>query len=261
MTELALNDAERPSAPGMRRASKLMLALHGLLSYAIGASSLVAVILTMADILRFYRLLPLADGASAAVVIDVLLMGLFGLQHSVMARPAFKLAFRRWFGAAGERSTYICATGVTLFVILGLWQPVPGVVWSLDPGPGRVLAWIGFVAGWAYLFAATFAIDHFDLFGLRQVWFALVSRPYQPPVFKERWMYRYSRHPIMLGVLVGMWCVPDMTASKFVLTVTMTIYLFVGLMYEERDLMATFGAHYALYKQRVGMFFTLRRSR
>lgn len=258
MTEIAFDTAAHTGAPVTHAANKPLLAIYGLSSYLIGCSGLVALILTMAGILPFYRWLPLADNPAGAILVNVLLTGLFGLQHSVMARPFFKRAFHRWFGPAGERSTFVLASGLTLIVVLGLWQPVPGVVWVVDSMPWLTVTWAVFIAGWCYLFAATFAINHFDLFGLRQIWFALLNRPYEAPLFKERWMYRYSRHPIMLGMLVGMWVVPEMTASRMVLTLTITAYVFIGVMYEERDLLAAFGARYARYRQRVGMFFTLR---
>ena len=119
-----------------------------------------------------------------------------------------------------------------------------------------MVMWVGFAFGWSYLLAASFAINHFDLFGLRQVWLEAMNRPYEAPEFKQNWMYRFSRHPIMLGALIGMWCVPDMTASKFLLTLLMTIYVFIGVGFEERDLIRAWGNTYKDYKKRVGMFVT-----
>jgi protein-S-isoprenylcysteine O-methyltransferase Ste14 len=110
--------------------------------------------------------------------------------------------------------------------------------------------------GWGYLFAATFSINYWDLFGLRQIALELQDKPYTAPEFKEHWMYRYSRHPIMLGAMIGMWCVPEMTATKLILTVTLTFYIFIGVAFEERDLIHQFGDTYRDYKKRVGMFFT-----
>lgn len=257
MTEITLNTVQQNGNPVARSANKPLLAIYGVVSYLIGFSGLMALILTMAGLLPMASWVVLTNNSAVAVVINILLTGLFGLQHSVMARPFFKQAFQRWFGQASERSTFVWTSGATLLLVLALWQPVPGEVWAAETTSGLAVMWSLFLLGWTYLFAATFAINHFDLFGLRQIWFVIMDRPYEPTVFKENWMYRYSRHPIMLGVLIGLWCVPEMTASKLVLTLTMTAYVFIGVMYEERDLMQSFGARYSDYKQRVGMFITL----
>lgn len=257
MTEISLNSTQTQVAQCVPLSGKILLAGYGTLSYLIGCSGLVALILSMGGVIPMGGWVEIAPNAAVAVVINVLLTGLFGVQHSVMARPFFKQGFKRIFGAASERATFVWTSGATLLLILALWQSVPGTLWALDDGIAQVLMWVLFVAGWGYLFAATFAIDHFDLFGLRQVWFALRDRRYEPPRFKEHWMYRYSRHPIMLGALAGLWFLPVMNATQLVMTLTMTAYVFIGVLFEERDLARTFGARYLDYKRRVGMFFTL----
>ncbi|RLT94749.1 methyltransferase family protein [Ketobacter sp.] len=246
------NTLDQPLTAGR----KSTLLLYGIASYLIGCAGLVAVILAMAGILPMGSFIVLTDNALLACVINVLLIGLFGLQHSIMARPFFKRAFANTFSAASERATFVWGSGATLLIILALWQPVSGHLWQVESLAGRTILWCLFGAGWSYLFAATFAINHWDLFGLRQIWFAVNDRAYQAPEFKENWMYRFSRHPIMLGALIGMWCVPDMSATKLVMTLSLTAYIFTGLRLEENDLVREFGEQYLEYKKRVGMFFS-----
>lgn len=232
------------------------LIVYGVFSYMIGCAGLVAQILAMAGIIPMGSLLVFTDNNIAAIVVNILLIGLFGVQHSVMARPFFKQAFRKAFGYASERATFVWGSGLVTLVIVGLWQPVTGTLWHFETGVGLMVMWGLFLLGWGYLFAATFAINHWDLFGLRQVWFAVQDQPYCAPEFRENWMYRYSRHPIMLGALIGLWCVPEMTATKFVMTALFTLYIFIGVSFEEKDLIREFGDRYLQYKNRVGMFFS-----
>lgn len=257
MTEIAVNRDQQIGSDITSAINKPLLATYGIVSYLIGVAGLGGLILSMGGLVPMGGWITLTDNSAVTTAINVLLTGLFGLQHSIMARPFFKQFFQRHFGHPGERATFVWAAGVTMLILLALWQPLPGVVWSAESTLGRGVMWGLFLFGWAYLFAATFAINHFDLFGLRQIWLAINNRPYEPPAFKESWMYRYSRHPIMLGALIGLWCVPEMTVTKLVAALTFTAYIFIGVAFEERDLLAAFGERYADYKRRVGMFFTL----
>jgi len=241
--------------PGIGK--KTALAMYGFVSYAIGFSGLLAVIFSMAGFVPMGQMAVITDSPVVAVIINIALTGLFGLQHSIMARSGFKQFFYRLFGQAGERSTFVWTSGVCAFIIVGLWQPLTGVVWQAQSLLAQVVLWAGFAAGWTYLVAATFAINHWDLFGLRQIWFAIQGKTYVDPEFTESWMYRFGRHPIMLGVLIGIWSLPTMTATQLVLSVTFTVYIFIGVGFEERDLIRQFGQTYIDYKKRVGMFFTL----
>jgi uncharacterized membrane protein len=121
----------------------------------------------------------------------------------------------------------------------------------------QYILWLGFGFGWAYLLAASFAINHWDLFGLRQVWLAAMGLEYTPVAFKEHWMYRYSRHPIMLGVLIGIWCLPTMSASMLMLSIGLTVYMVIGVYFEERDLVRQWGQSYVEYKKRVGALISI----
>lgn len=237
---------------------KISLAGYGLFSYAIGFAGILAIIAAMAGVIPLGTLLPITNNFILAIIINVALTTLFGLQHSIMARPWFKQLFHRWFGQAGERSTFIWTSGVCALIMVAGWQPLPGTIWQASSPIAKTLLWLGFVIGWKYLLAATFAINHWDLFGLRQIWFAINNKPYSEPGFKESWMYRFSRHPIMLGVLIGIWSLPTMTATQLVLSITFTAYIFIGVGFEERDLIRQFGQTYVDYKNRVGMFLTLR---
>jgi protein-S-isoprenylcysteine O-methyltransferase Ste14 len=259
-TNYAIADADIPSNHNntLPNAKAALILAYGLISYAIGCAGLAAIILAMAGLLPMGSIVPLVDNNFFAILINIACVSLFGLQHSIMARPGFKVVFHRWFGEAGERSTFIWSSGVVSIILVVLWQPVDGTLWSVQSPLVQTILWCGFAFGWTYLLAATFAINHWDLFGLRQVWLAARNIPYTSPEFKENWMYRYSRHPIMLGVLIGIWCVPTMPATQFVLTVLFTVYIFVGVWFEERDLIAQFGERYVAYKRRVGMLFTFK---
>lgn len=228
---------------------------YGIASYLIGFSGLLAIIFAMAGFIPL-GLFTISSNPLVSIVINVLLTFLFGLQHSVMARPWFKERMHNWLDPACERSTFIWSSGVVSIIMIACWQPVGDVVWQTHSLAANIVMWFLFFSGWAYLVAATFAINHWDLFGLRQAWCAFSGKPYTNPEFKENWMYRFSRHPIMLGVLIGIWFVPTMTASKLVLSICFTCYIFIGVAYEEKDLIKEFGERYLEYKKRVGMFFT-----
>ncbi len=225
---------------------------YGLAAYAIGVGALAALILTMLGVLPFTGgpLGTLSPGAGIAL--DLGLLVAFSLQHSVMARPSFKARWTRIIPAAAERSTYMLATGLFLLPLLALWQPMPAVVWSVD---APLLRWllIGVaLASWAYLFVASFAINHFELFGLQQVWQTLCGRPLTSAPFRERWMYRFDRHPIMTGVLIGIWVTPTMTLDHLLFAVSCTVYVCIGVYFEERSLLRQWGPLYEAYRNRVG---------
>lgn len=186
-----------------------------------------------------------------AVAVDLALVLLFGLQHSVMARPGFKRWWTRIVPPALERSTYVLLASFFLTVVMLLWQPIPGVVWQVDSPVGQTVLWVLFALGLPLGVAASFQIDHFDLFGLRQVWLQFRGRPYTLPEFAEPWLYRVIRHPIQLGVLLLLWPLPTMTVGHLLLASSMTVYILIGLYFEERDLVAEFGERYRTYRRRV----------
>ena len=195
-----------------------------------------------------------------ALIVDVLLLGVFALQHSVMARRGFKAWWTRIVPQAVERSTYVLAATLALALILWQWRPIPApVVWKVDSEPGRELLWAVFALGWAVLLLSTFLINHFELFGLRQVWARLVGRPIPEPEFRTPFLYRYVRHPIYLGFVLGFWAAPVMTAGHLLFAVGATGYILVGIWFEERDLVAQFGERYRRYREQVGMLLPSRK--
>ncbi|MEP6549409.1 MAG: NnrU family protein [Gammaproteobacteria bacterium] len=237
---------------------------YGVAAYVIGVGALVAVILIMLGIVRFTGG-PLGRlGLGAGLALDLLLLIAFAGQHSVMARPRFKARWTRIIPVAAERSTYVLATGLVLALLLVLWQPMPAIVWSIE---APILCWAVFgvaLAGWAYLLGASFAINHFELFGLQQVYQVLRGRPLTHAPFRERWMYRFDRHPIMTGVLIGIWVTPTMTLDHLLFAAGSTVYICIGVFFEERSLQREWGRLYDEYRERVGTIvptFASRRSR
>jgi protein-S-isoprenylcysteine O-methyltransferase Ste14 len=225
---------------------------YGVVSYVIGVTALVVWILMMLGLISFSGG-PIGELATGpALGLDVALLVGFGLQHSLMARPAWKARWQRVVGPALERPTYMLATGLVLLLVLWLWQPMPTTIWSFGNRVAIGGAYALAVSAWAYLFIASFAIDHFELFGLRQVWSFFVGRPIMPVEFRERWMYRIDRHPIMTGALLGMWVTPTMTAGHLVFAIGFSLYIIVGVFFEERSMLAQWGDRYEDYRDRVG---------
>jgi protein-S-isoprenylcysteine O-methyltransferase Ste14 len=188
--------------------------------------------------------------AWTAALIDVGLVALFGVQHTIMARPAWKRTLTRVLPAAMERTTFMFATCAVFAVMFTQWRPIPAVLWSLDGATAWIVQDIGF-AGWGTVLLSTFLIDHFDLFGLRQTWLAFRGRHYTQKPFQERGLYRFVRHPLMLGFLIAFWSAPVMTGGRAVLAASYTVYILIALWFEERDLVAIHGAAYRDYQRRV----------
>ena len=187
-----------------------------------------------------------------ALLVDVGLLALFAAQHSAMARPAFKRWWTRVVPTAAERSTYVLLTSVCLVALCWFWRSLPGVVWHLE-GAAAAVAWALFALGWLIVLASTFMVSHVELFGLSQAVCAFRGRRPAPPEFRERWLYRIVRHPLMLGFLVAFWSAPTMSASRLAFALIATGYVLVALRFEERDLRRTIGAPYVDYQARVPM--------
>lgn len=189
---------------------------------------------------------------TTALLVDLGLLMLFAVQHSVMARPAFKRAWTKIVPVAAERSTYVLFSSLALIALFYWWQPLGGVVWQVQLQLAQY-ALLGLYAfGWALLLLATFLIDHFDLFGLRQSWYGFRGRSMPPLEFRTPWLYRHVRHPIYVGWLLIFWSAPTMTVGHLVFAVATTAYILVAVRFEERDLI---DAHpeYAEYRKRVPM--------
>lgn len=185
-----------------------------------------------------------------AILIDVGLVALFGIQHTIMARPWFKKAIERAVPQPVERTTFMLVTCAVFALMFTQWRPIPGVLWSIDGAAAWVVHGVGF-AGWGIALLSTFLIDHFDLFGLRQTWLAFRGVPYTKKRFVERSLYRWVRHPLMLGFLIAFWAAPTMTLGHAVFAGSYTVYVLIALLVEERDLVAAHGDAYREYQRRV----------
>lgn len=193
------------------------------------------------------------SGVGAALAIDVLLLGAFALQHSVMARPAFKRWWTQWVPEPIERSTYVLFTVLALGAIFAFWQPIGGAIWTVHDPVGRAVLYGLFAFGWLLVLASTFLINHFDLFGLRQVWLRFRGKPYTPIGFRTPGPYQHVRHPLYVGWLFAFWATPTMTAAHLVFALLTTAYILIAIQLEERDLVAAHGTAYAEYRKTVPM--------
>jgi protein-S-isoprenylcysteine O-methyltransferase Ste14 len=187
-----------------------------------------------------------------ALAINLSLLGLFAVQHSVMARPAFKRWWTRVIPESAERSTYTLLSSLALIALFAFWQPMGGVVWNVESSTGAAVLYAAYTFGWGLLLLATFQINHFDLFGLRQVWLQLMGKPYGPLAFKTPALYRYVRHPLYVGWLFIFWATPTMTLAHLLFAIGTTAYILIGIQLEERDL-TTAHPEYAEYRRRVPM--------
>jgi protein-S-isoprenylcysteine O-methyltransferase Ste14 len=196
---------------------------------------------------------PLEGSLAAALAVDLGLLGLFALQHSVMARQGFKRRLTRLVPEAAERSTYVLASSVALLLLFWQWRPIGGVVWEMESPAAKAIAYGIFATGWATVLVCTFLINHFDLFGLRQAWLALLDRPYTPLRFTTPGPYRVVRHPLYVGWFLAFWGTPTMTATHLLFAVATTAYILIAIQFEERDLVAAYPQEYAAYRRRVPM--------
>lgn len=188
-----------------------------------------------------------------ALLINSALLGLFAMQHSVMARPGFKKFLTQIIPTAAERSTYVLLSSVCLILLFTQWQPMGGVIWDVQNPIGQAVLYTLFVFGWLLVLITTFLINHFDLFGLRQVWLYLRGKAYQPLRFVTPGPYKYVRHPLYVGWLFAFWATPLMTAAHLVFAVATTAYILVAIQLEERDLIEVHGESYKNYRRHVPM--------
>jgi protein-S-isoprenylcysteine O-methyltransferase Ste14 len=200
-------------------------------------------------------------GLLEALLVNVVLLGLFAVQHSVMARPAFKRWWTRFVPHAIERSTYVLLASLILALLFWQWRPMPAALWSVQDPAARMALHALCALGWVIVLLSTFMINHFDLFGLRQVTLSLRGREYTHLPFVTRALYRFVRHPIMLGFLIAFWATPDMTLGHLLFSVATTGYILIGVWLEERDLAVFHGRDFARYREEVPAFIPFLRRR
>ena len=233
---------------------RISILAYGVLSYALFFGVFSYAILFIGNIGVTPSLDSVGTGsAGTALLIDIGLLAAFALQHSIMARPGFKRLWTRIIPKPMERSTFVLAASLLLGVTVYFWQPLGGVIWQVENTSAIIAIYTLFATGWAMVLTATFLINHFDLFGLRQVWLYFRGKPYTPVKFGTPWLYRYVRHPLYVGFLIGMWAAPTMTVAHLVFSLLCTGYIIIGALLEERDLVKAL-PEYRQYKKTVPMF-------
>jgi protein-S-isoprenylcysteine O-methyltransferase Ste14 len=239
--------------------SALLMFLYGVASYAFFFGTFLYTIAFVGNLPPAPRTIDLGPPvpAGAAMPVDIALLAIFGVQHSVMARRGFKHLWTRIVPDTIERSTYVLAATLALALLLWQWRPIPALVWSVEQ-PAAVFA-IDFVfwLGWVLLLTSSFLINHFELFGLRQVWTRLTGLEPAPQGFRTPLLYQHVRHPLYLGFMLGFWATPRMTAGHLLFAAGCSLYILIGIWFEERDLVAQFGDRYQAYREQVSMLLPL----
>jgi methanethiol S-methyltransferase len=240
--------------PGVTMFKRSSIFIYGVVCYAVFFATFLYALGFVGDFVvpRTIDGAPRTDFLSA-LLIDLGLLGLFAVQHSVMARPAFKRWFTRLVPESAERSTYVLFSSLALIALFALWQPLGGVVWNIEDPAWRGVMYAAFGFGWGLVLVSTFLINHFDLFGLRQVWLQLVGKPYTHLKFGTPGPYRLIRHPLYLGWFFAFWATPVMTATHLLFALATTGYILIAIQLEEKDLVDALGEDYREYKKRVPM--------
>ena len=241
--------------------TRFIALLYGLVSYFVFFGTILYAIgfvtgLVVPKTIDIGTVVPLTE----AIVVNLLLMSLFAIQHSVMARPRFKAWWTQYVPKSVERSTYVLLASLALVLLCWQWRPMPTVVWQVA-NPTLATAVLGLsLFGWVLVFTSTFLINHFELFGLHQVVNNLAGRPMPQARFKTPMLYNFVRHPIYLGFIIAFWAAPTMTTGRLLFAAVTTAYIFVGIFLEEHDLIEMFGDEYRRYKDRVSMLIPWRKS-
>jgi methanethiol S-methyltransferase len=236
----------------MSRISTLVFAI---VAYAIFFATFLYLIVFVGDFPLGTKTVDVGPTAAVgvAVVIDVFLIALFGVQHSVMARPGFKSWWTRYVPKPVERSVYVLAASVALMILFLGWRPIDTIVWNVTSPLLSDILWVLFWIGWLTVLVSTFLINHFELFGLQQAWLHLRGREAAPPELRQPFFYRWIAHPLYSGFFLAFWAAPEMTAGHLLLAAGVSIYMLIAIRYEERDLTDLFGDDYRKYRSGVGM--------
>jgi protein-S-isoprenylcysteine O-methyltransferase Ste14 len=236
----------------MSRAATLLFAI---LAYAIFFATFLYLVVFVGDFSFAGQTVDVGPQAPAvtAAIIDVALIALFGLQHSVMARQGFKRWWTRIVPPPIERSVYVLAASIALMILFLFWHPIDSIVWNVKNPILVNIIWLLFWAGWATVLLSTFLINHFELFGLQQAWFHLRGREADGPKFRQPLLYKWVRHPLYLGFFLAFWAAPEMTAGHLLLALGVSVYMLIAIRYEEHDLVNLFGKDYELYREQAGM--------
>jgi methanethiol S-methyltransferase len=233
---------------------KVAAVLYGVIAYIIFFATFVYAIAFVGN-LYVPKTIDSGSGSFSlsALVIDALLLGLFAIQHSVMARQWFKKGWTRLIPRPIERSTYVLLASLCLVLLFWQWRPMQEVIWSVQAKVAVIALQAGFWLGWGILLISTFLVNHFDLFGLRQVGLFAKGEHYTPIGFKQPAFYRIVRHPIYLGFVIAFWCAPTMTLGHLIFSIATTAYILLAIQFEERDLVSYFGDVYREYRLRTSM--------
>lgn len=239
---------------------RVVVFLYGLLSYSLFLATFLYALGFVGNLVVPITLDGVARSPTGiALLIDLLLLGAFAAQHSLMARPFFKRWLTRFIPEPAERSTYVMCSSVALIAVFIFWQPLGGMVWAIEAPALRWVLYAAFAFGWLLVLVSSFLINHFDLFGLRQVWLQLTNEPYTHLEFGTPGPYKLVRHPLYLGWLLAFWSTPTMTYTHLLFALATTVYILAAIRWEEKDLVDALGDDYQRYRERVPMILPIQR--